>query len=194
MLIHYTLRCPSKILHKHCFQFLLGRLKPQERLKQSICKFWRDNQIIMVFLEKAYWNTHLKFRVTQGFHNVHIYLLIIAETFLRYFQRSSHNKIQTTFLSKQNGRNHHNYISPREPCLINVVWFLPLFLYSQTSIYYTVGIWFELISLQPFSIICTRSRIGTVARDWHVSSTKRLAERRQGAKSQSFRSLFINSN
>ena len=87
---------------------------------------------------------------------------------------------------KQNGRNHHNYISPREPCLINVVWFLPVFLYSQTSIYYTVGIWFELISLQSFSIICTRSRIRKVARDWHVSSTMTLAERRQGAKSQSF--------
>ena len=145
----------------------------------------------MVFLEKAYWNTQLKFRVTQCFHNVHIYLLIIAETFLRYFQRSSHNKIQTTVLPKQNGRNHHNYMSPREPCLSNVVRFLPLFLYSQTSIYYTVGIWFELISLQSFSIICTRSRIGTVSRDWYVSSTKRLTERRQGAKSQPF-SFLIN--
>ncbi len=35
---HNTLCCPSKILHKHCFQFLLGQQN------NACAKFWRDNK------------------------------------------------------------------------------------------------------------------------------------------------------
>ena len=40
--------CPSKILHKHCFQFLLGPLwVPRENLNNAYAKFWRDKQRLL---------------------------------------------------------------------------------------------------------------------------------------------------
>ena len=40
--------CPSNILHKHCFQFLLGPLEvPRENLNSAYAKFWRDKQRLL---------------------------------------------------------------------------------------------------------------------------------------------------
>ena len=40
--------CPSKILHKHCFQFLLGQLSvPRENKNNTYAKFWRDKQRVL---------------------------------------------------------------------------------------------------------------------------------------------------
>ena len=41
---HNTLCCPFQILHKHCFQFLLGLTITTRNQKQCLCKFWRDNK------------------------------------------------------------------------------------------------------------------------------------------------------
>ena len=42
---HNTFCCPPKILHKHCFQFLLGlTITPREIENYSYAKFWRDNK------------------------------------------------------------------------------------------------------------------------------------------------------
>ena len=46
--------CPSKILHKHCLQFLLGvKMAPRETENNAYAKFWGDNQkalwYVMVF-------------------------------------------------------------------------------------------------------------------------------------------------
>ena len=39
-----TLYCPSKILHKHCFQFLVVlTITPREIENNAYAKFWRDN-------------------------------------------------------------------------------------------------------------------------------------------------------
>ena len=53
---HNTLCCPFKILHKHCFQFLLGlTITPREIANNAYAKFWRDDKgTIIVFLKKAY--------------------------------------------------------------------------------------------------------------------------------------------
>ena len=46
--------CHPKILHKHCFQFLLGvKMAPRETENNSYAKFWGDKQralwYVMVF-------------------------------------------------------------------------------------------------------------------------------------------------
>ena len=42
---HNTLCRPSKILHKHCLQFLLGlTIGPREIENNAYAKFWRDNK------------------------------------------------------------------------------------------------------------------------------------------------------
>ena len=46
--------CQPKILHKHCFQFLLGvKMAPRETENNSYAKFWGDKQralwYVMVF-------------------------------------------------------------------------------------------------------------------------------------------------
>ena len=48
--------CHPKILHKHCFQFLLGvKMAPRETENNAYAKFWGDKQrplwYVMVFLE-----------------------------------------------------------------------------------------------------------------------------------------------
>ena len=41
--------CHSKILHKHCVQFLLGvKMAPRETENNAYAKFWGDKQSIMV--------------------------------------------------------------------------------------------------------------------------------------------------
>ena len=52
---HSTLCCPSKVLHKHCFQFLFGlTITPREIENNAYAKFWRDNKgTTFVFLKKA---------------------------------------------------------------------------------------------------------------------------------------------
>ena len=47
---------PSKILHKHCFHFLLGlAMVPRENKSNTFAEFWRDKtKSIMVFLKVAY--------------------------------------------------------------------------------------------------------------------------------------------
>ena len=52
--------CHSKILHKHCFQFLLGvKMAPRDTENNAYAKFWRDKQralwYVVVFLE---WSIH----------------------------------------------------------------------------------------------------------------------------------------
>ena len=48
---HNTVCCPSKILHKHCFQFLLGRWdsRPREIENNFYAKFWRDKKYYGIF-------------------------------------------------------------------------------------------------------------------------------------------------
>ena len=42
---HNTLCFPSKILHKHCFHFLLGlAMVPRENKNNAYEKFWRTNK------------------------------------------------------------------------------------------------------------------------------------------------------
>ena len=48
--------CHPKILHKHCFQFLLGvKMAPRDTENNAYAKFWGDKQralwYVMVFLE-----------------------------------------------------------------------------------------------------------------------------------------------
>ena len=52
---HNTLCCPFKILHKHCFQFLLGlTITPREIANNAYAKFWRDDKgTIIVFFKKS---------------------------------------------------------------------------------------------------------------------------------------------
>ena len=48
--------CPSKILHKHCFHFLLGHtMVPRENKGNTYAKFWTDKNSVMVFLKVAYY-------------------------------------------------------------------------------------------------------------------------------------------
>ena len=41
---HNTFCCSSKILHKHCFQFLLGRFLPREIENKAYSKFLKDDK------------------------------------------------------------------------------------------------------------------------------------------------------
>ena len=50
--------CHSKILHKHCVQFLLGvKMAPRETENNASAKFWCDKQrafwYVMVFSEEV---------------------------------------------------------------------------------------------------------------------------------------------
>ena len=46
--------CPSKILHKHCFYFLLGLTTvPRETGNNAYAKFWRDKQRVLWYF--LYW-------------------------------------------------------------------------------------------------------------------------------------------
>ena len=49
---HNILFCPSKILHKHYFQFFSDLKSPQENLKTN-AKFWRDNKEYYGIFEKG---------------------------------------------------------------------------------------------------------------------------------------------
>ena len=52
---HNTFCCPPEILHKHCFQFLLGlTITPREIENYAYAKFGGTAKNIMVFLKKAY--------------------------------------------------------------------------------------------------------------------------------------------
>ena len=49
-----TLCCPSKILHKHCYQFLLGlTITPRKIENNTAAKFWRDKKEYDVTFEKG---------------------------------------------------------------------------------------------------------------------------------------------
>ena len=51
---HNILCCPSKILHKHCFQFLLGlTIAPREIEINAYANFWRDNKKYYGIFEKG---------------------------------------------------------------------------------------------------------------------------------------------
>ena len=52
---HNTLCCPSKILHKNCFQFLFGLtiIVPGEVENSAHAKFWRDNKEHYGLFEKG---------------------------------------------------------------------------------------------------------------------------------------------
>ena len=53
---HNTLCFSPKILHKHCFQFLLGlAMVPRENKNNAYVKFGGQEKCIMVFSEMAYW-------------------------------------------------------------------------------------------------------------------------------------------
>ena len=61
---------PRKILHKHCFQFPLGRLRPRRNEKQSLCNFFllggrgaAQIRCIMGDVQVAY-SLNLKYLVT----------------------------------------------------------------------------------------------------------------------------------
>ena len=55
---HNTLCCPSKILHKHCFQFLLGlTIAPREIGNNAYAKFWRDKKEYYGIFEKGVFPT-----------------------------------------------------------------------------------------------------------------------------------------
>ena len=46
--------CPSKILHKHCFPFLLGPLQvPGENKNNGYAKVWKDKQRVLWYF--LYW-------------------------------------------------------------------------------------------------------------------------------------------
>ena len=47
---HNTLRCLCKLLHKHCFQFLLGLTIAPKEIAQE--KVWRDNKEYYGIFEK----------------------------------------------------------------------------------------------------------------------------------------------
>ena len=50
---HNTLCCPSKVLHKHCFHFLLGlTIAPREIGNNAYAKFGVTTKSIMVFLKR----------------------------------------------------------------------------------------------------------------------------------------------
>ena len=60
--------CHPKILHKHCFQFLLGPFYlPRETENNAYAKFWGDKQralwYVMVFLEWSIWQDRTSYRV-----------------------------------------------------------------------------------------------------------------------------------
>ena len=51
---HNTFCCPPEILHKHCFQFLLGlTITPREFENYAYAKFWRDSKEYYGISEKA---------------------------------------------------------------------------------------------------------------------------------------------
>ena len=52
--------CPPKILHKHCFQYILGPFQlPRETEGNACAKFWGDKQgalwYVMVFSVVVNW-------------------------------------------------------------------------------------------------------------------------------------------
>ena len=52
---HNILCCPSKILHKHCFQFLLGlTIAPREIEINAYANFCRDNKKYYGILKKVF--------------------------------------------------------------------------------------------------------------------------------------------
>ena len=58
---HNTLCCPSKILHKHCFQFLLRlTIAPRKIEYNAYGNFGGTTKSIMVFLKKAYYKLNTK--------------------------------------------------------------------------------------------------------------------------------------
>ena len=43
--------CHSKILHKHCLQFLLGvKMAPRETENNAYAKFWGDKQRVLWYI------------------------------------------------------------------------------------------------------------------------------------------------
>ena len=54
---HNTFCCSSKILHKHCFQFLLGRFLPREIENKAYSKFLKD--------DKEYYGIFFKRRISH---------------------------------------------------------------------------------------------------------------------------------
>ena len=55
---HNTLCLSPQILHKHCFQFLLGlTMVPRENKNNTYAKFGGQTKSIMVFSEVAYWKS-----------------------------------------------------------------------------------------------------------------------------------------
>ena len=56
--------CHPKILHKHCFQFLLGvKMAPRETESNAYAKFWGVKQralwYVMVFSEVVNYSSHI---------------------------------------------------------------------------------------------------------------------------------------
>ena len=67
--------CNTKILHKHCLQFLLGvNMAPSETENNACAKFWGDKQralwYVMVFSGVV--NTKLREKVMRILKNVHL--------------------------------------------------------------------------------------------------------------------------
>ena len=62
--------CPSKILHKHCFHFLLGlTMVPRENKSNILCKILEGQTMsIMVFLKVAYKAKENVFRVCMAWY------------------------------------------------------------------------------------------------------------------------------
>ena len=64
--------CPSKIMHKHCFYFLLGlTMIPRESGNNAYAKFWRDKQRVYCGIF-WYWLILIlqwRFSLKNGLHN-----------------------------------------------------------------------------------------------------------------------------
>ena len=52
--------CHPKILHKHCFQFLLGvKMAPKETENNAYAKFWGDKQRALCYVDGILWSAYL---------------------------------------------------------------------------------------------------------------------------------------
>ena len=77
---HNTLCLSPQILHKHCFQFLLGlTMVPRENKNNAYAKFWgRQTKSIMEFSKVAYNSCYIDIRRI----NVYGKIIIIFGAFL----------------------------------------------------------------------------------------------------------------
>ena len=91
---------PSRILHKHCFHFLLGlTMLPIERKSNTYAKFWRDKQRVLWYFWKwsiEPFNSSLK---PDWFHGLEIMAVVLANVQVSSRSPQTNWKIVKSFIN-----------------------------------------------------------------------------------------------